>query len=70
MSESIAVVVNGRPQRIDADATLAQLVRALGLDERYLVIEWNGDAFAFAEVSRRRLASGDRLELVRPVAGG
>lgn len=66
----IELRVNGKPRRIDDGAKLAQLVEELQLDARYLVVEWNGEAVSYAEASDRTLRAGDRLELVRPVAGG
>ena len=70
MTGSISIRVNGQARRLAAGESLAQLVGELGLDERYLVVEWNGEAFAYAEIRARELLEGDRLELVRPVAGG
>lgn len=70
MTSLVAVRVNGRRREMPQPSTLAELVGTLGLDARYLVVEWNGEALAYAEVSRRELQEGDRLELVRPVAGG
>jgi thiamine biosynthesis protein ThiS len=70
MTNSISIRVNGRVRQVPAGESLAQLVGEMGLDERYLVVEWNGEAFAYAEIRARELLAGDRLELVRPVAGG
>ncbi len=37
---------------------------------RSVVVEHNGEAVAPSEFSKRQLAAGDRLEIVRIVAGG
>ena len=37
---------------------------------RSVVVEHNGEAVAPSEFSRRRLHAGDRLEIVKIVAGG
>jgi thiamine biosynthesis protein ThiS len=37
---------------------------------RSVVVEHNGEAVAPSEFSKRMLAAGDRLEIVRVVAGG
>lgn len=70
MNARIGIRVNGRQHEIAERATLAALVSELQLDPRYLVVEWNGEALGYAAVSQRELRAGDRLELVRPVAGG
>jgi thiamine biosynthesis protein ThiS len=42
----------------------------MGLDGRFLVVEYNGSPLPREEFDRVVLAEDDRLELVRPVAGG
>ena len=41
-----------------------------GLLPRSVVVELNGEAVAPSEFARRPVAPGDRLEIVRIVAGG
>jgi len=68
--ETIGVVVNGRARELPPNTRLGELVGEMGLDRRFLVVELNGEALARGEGMDRVLRSGDRLELVRPVAGG
>jgi len=66
----IEVLLNGKPREVNEGETLAGLLKALDLDPRWVVAEVNGevvDRHRFGEVS---LSGGDRLELVRAVAGG
>lgn len=67
---ALEVVVNGRPREVTAGSTVAGLVEAMGLDRRFLVVEHNGEPLGRDELDGRVLEEGDRLELVRPVAGG
>lgn len=62
--------LNGRPREVEAGATLAALLRELDLDARWVVAELNGEPLPRDRFDRTALADGDRLELVRPVAGG
>lgn len=62
--------LNGESRIIGPGLTLAGLLDELRLDARWIVAEHNGQPVArecFADVP---LSDGDRLELVRPVAGG
>jgi thiamine biosynthesis protein ThiS len=43
---------------------------AQGLLPRSVVVEHNGEAVAPSEFARRELQAGDRLEIVKIVAGG
>lgn len=65
-----SITVNGKVFDLEKDISVAGFIRRRGLDPQYVVVERNGEP-----VERRRyedvyLADGDRLELVRAVAGG
>ena len=67
----ITVVANGRPVELPDDATLTALLDALGIALKSVAaMELNGEPVARAEHAARPLADGDRVELVRAVAGG
>lgn len=64
------VTANDKPVDLDEGATVADLLAALGLDRRWVVVERNGEPVPRAETATTALAAGDRVELVRAVAGG
>ena len=64
------VIANGKPVRIAAPTTIEAFLLTLDLPPRSVVVEHNGEAVAPSEFSRRRLNAGDRLEIVKIVAGG
>jgi len=64
------VVVNGETKQMEAGTSLAAMIENMGLDRRYLVVEYNGKPLSRDTFDEVTLAEGDRLELVRPVAGG
>lgn len=66
----ICVVVNGDPVEVADSVSIAELIAVLDLRKRVAAVEHNGDAVPPSEFASRRLAEGDRLELVRTVAGG
>lgn len=64
------VSANGDPVELGDGATVADLVAMLGLGGRWVLVERNGEPVRRAELASTVLADGDRLELVRAVAGG
>ncbi|MGQ0723184.1 MAG: sulfur carrier protein ThiS [Candidatus Eiseniibacteriota bacterium] len=62
--------LNGRVREVPDGETLAGLVGSLGLDPRWVVAELNGRPVPRQDFAGQGLSGGDRLELVRPVAGG
>jgi thiamine biosynthesis protein ThiS len=66
----VKIVVNGREMEVAPGSSLLDLIAELGLDRRYLVVECNGEPVARDRFQALRLDESDRLELVRPVAGG
>lgn len=69
MSKSI-ITANGKPTEAKLPCTIEQFLVAQGLLPRSVVVEHNGEAVAPSEFSRRQLNAGDRLEIVKIVAGG
>ena len=66
----VRVVVNGAERDLAPGTTLPALLAELGLQPGSVVVERNGTALLRSEVDGVVLADGDRLELVRAVAGG
>lgn len=63
------VLINGAP-RETAAATVADLVAELGFAKGMVLVEHNGVALRPDEWSGLPLAEGDRVEVMRLVAGG
>ena len=64
------VIVTGRELSIDLPSTLEMFLAVQNLPPRSVVVELNGEAVAASEIATRELPPGDRLEVVRVVAGG
>jgi thiamine biosynthesis protein ThiS len=64
------VIANGQPVAAQLPCTIEQFLLAQGLLPRSVVVEHNDEAVAPSEFSGRQLAAGDRLEIVKIVAGG
>ena len=64
------VIANGNPVAARLPCSLEEFLLAQNLLPRSVVVEHNGEAVAPSEFSRRQLNAGDRLEIVKIVAGG
>ena len=66
----MTVVANGDPIELADGSTVDDLLVALGLGGKWVVVERNREPVARADLATTVLADGDRIELVRAVAGG
>jgi thiamine biosynthesis protein ThiS len=64
------VTANGRATEAKLPCTIEEFLVAQKLLPRSVVVEHNGEAVAPSEFAQRRLNAGDRLEIVKIVAGG
>jgi thiamine biosynthesis protein ThiS len=64
------VKANGREVNIALPCSIEEFLVAQDLPPRSVVVEHNGEAVAPSEFARRPLRAGDRLEIVKIVAGG
>lgn len=66
----VRVTANGETVELPGGATLVDLLDRMGLGAKWVVVERNGEPVDRARMASTVLADGDRLELVRAVAGG
>jgi thiamine biosynthesis protein ThiS len=64
------VIANGKNIAAELPCSIEDFLVAQKLLPRSVVVEHNGEAVAPSEFSRRPLRAGDRLEIVKIVAGG
>lgn len=64
------IIANGQPVPAKVPCTIETYLIAQGLPPRSVVVEHNGEAVAPSEFSKRQIQAGDRLEIVKIVAGG
>jgi len=65
-----SIIANGQPVSAPLPCTIEEFLTAQGLLPRSVVVEHNGEAVAPSEFAARQLQAGDRLEIVKIVAGG
>jgi thiamine biosynthesis protein ThiS len=65
-----AVIANGQEVLAGVPCSLEEFLLAQKLLPRSVVVEHNGEAVAPSEFAHRQVRAGDRLEIVKIVAGG
>ena len=65
-----SVIANGNAVAAELPCSLEKFLIAQNLLPRSVVVEHNGEAVAPSEFSQRQVRAGDRLEIVKIVAGG
>ncbi|MBM4011442.1 MAG: sulfur carrier protein ThiS [Planctomycetota bacterium] len=69
-AETVTVVVNGSPRPAAAGSSLEHLVATLGFSGRPIAVELDGEVVPRPALATRRLAGGERIEIVTFVGGG
>ena len=64
------IILNGESRLVAGAVTISALVGELNLIPATLLIEHNGVALHRREWPQKSLADGDRIEIIRVVAGG
>ena len=70
---TIEVQLNGDTRTLSAEEgapTVASMIHELGLGDRRVAVEVNGDVVPRAEHANHALAAGDTIEVVTFVGGG
>ncbi len=68
----IDITINGQPERIAANATVADIVRQAGVDEDAsgVAVAVNDTVVPRSRWQAQRVVAGDVVEIVRAVQGG
>lgn len=64
------VIANGEKLDAELPCSIETFLLGHNMLPRSVVVEHNGEAIAPSEFAGRQLSDGDRLEIVRIVAGG
>ncbi len=64
------LIANGKPVAAQFPCTIEAFLTAQALPPRSVVVELNGEAVSPSQFTARALKAGDKLEIVRIVAGG
>jgi thiamine biosynthesis protein ThiS len=64
------IIANGKAMDAEVPCSIELFLLAQQLLPRSVVVEHNGEAVAPSEFPHRKIQAGDRLEIVKIVAGG
>jgi thiamine biosynthesis protein ThiS len=64
------IIANGQSVQAKLPCSIEEFLLTRNLLPRSVVVEHNGEAVAPSEFRQRQLQPGDRLEIVKIVAGG
>lgn len=70
MNGAVEVFVNGEPRKVGGGETLSTLITELGLNPQLVAVEIDRQLVSKAAFEERRLAGGERIEIVEFVGGG
>ena len=65
-----AVIANGKETDVNTPCTVDEFLQEIDLPPRSVVVELNGEPLPPSSFTEQQLKAGDRLEIVRIVAGG
>jgi sulfur carrier protein len=66
----VEIVVNGESRHVAEGATVARLLKDLGLAGKFVAVERNLELVPHSRHGEQCLSPGDRLEIVTLVGGG
>lgn len=68
--DSFSIMLNGEPRVARTGDSVASLVQALGLHDKRIAVERNGEIVPRSRHAHTPLSPEDRLEIVVAVGGG
>ena len=70
MADTITIVLDGFPEQVPADITIAELIERHRAAHKDLVVEVNGRFVHVRDYPTTRLAEGSRVEFILAAFGG
>ncbi|MFA5193748.1 MAG: sulfur carrier protein ThiS [Verrucomicrobiia bacterium] len=70
MKATANITANGKATVIELPCRITDFIQRQGLDPRIVIVEYNGEPLRRDQFGGVELKEGDKLEVVRIVAGG
>jgi sulfur carrier protein len=69
-TDAMEILLNGQPHAAPDDGTILSLLHQLGIAERRVAVERNGEIVPRSQHPTTPLAANDRIEIVHAIGGG
>ncbi|MEO0452630.1 MAG: sulfur carrier protein ThiS [Verrucomicrobiota bacterium] len=66
----VTIFVNGKARQVDAGISIPDLIAEVQIPNKMLLVEYNGTALLKSKWDQTAVEHGDRIELMKMVAGG
>lgn len=70
MTDRIQILINGQNHEVEAPTSLNRLLKDLKIDLKYTAIALNEEVIPRSQTMEKNIQNGDRIEIIRAVAGG
>jgi sulfur carrier protein len=67
---SMNILVNGESRTIEQAGSVSELLIELGLAEKRVAVERNGELVPKSRHAEQSIEAGDRIEIVQAIGGG
>ena len=67
---TIAITVNGKTRTLEAELSLQDLLKDLGMTTGRIAVELNGNIVPRSQFSSQRINNLDSIEIVQAIGGG
>ena len=67
---TIAITVNGKTRTLEAELSLQDLLKDLGMTTGRIAVELNGNIVPRSQFSSQRISNLDSIEIVQAIGGG
>ena len=67
---TIAITVNGKTRTLEAELSLQDLLKDLGMTTGRIAVELNGNIVPRSQFSSLRISNLDSIEIVQAIGGG
>ncbi len=64
------ITANSKTFELEQTKTISEFIKSLDISPERCVVEYNGKALRFAQFADIELREGDKLEIMKVVAGG
>ena len=66
----VQIVVNGEKKEIEKQSNIKEMIKSLGYEDNSFAVVLNGTFVDLKKYEETKIAKGDTIEILAPMAGG